>query len=184
MRTFFRSVRSRFKEQTAPRFLIFFLSLLLLVNCSDDAPSPEQNPGTDETGFRKDGTLSFYREDGSSEETIDIEIADTDEARRRGLMFRQTMGYDRGMLFIFEEVSRRGFWMKNTPLPLDIMFVDEDSTIINIARRTTPLSEENIQPERPRLFVVEVRAGFSAMHGIEPGMKIKWTRDTSSDSPK
>jgi len=147
------------------------------VNCSDDTPSSDANSDTDETSFRKDGSLTFFHTDGSPEEIIEIEIADTEEARRRGLMFRQELGYNRGMLFIFERTSTGGFWMKDTPLPLDIMFIDEDSTIINIARRTTPFSEENIYPDRPRLYVVEVRGGFAAMHGIEAGMTIDWTRD-------
>ena len=162
---------------TACRFLVLFLVLLVFVNCSDDTPSSDANSDTDETSFRKDGSLTFFHTDGSPEEIIEIEIADTEEARRRGLMFRQELGYNRGMLFIFERPSTGGFWMKDTPLPLDIMFIDEDSTIINIARRTTPFSEENIYPDRPRLYVVEVRGGFAAMHGIEAGMTIDWTRD-------
>ena len=182
MRTFSRTRRSWVGGPPVHRSLILFLSLLILVNCSDDASSPEPSQRADETGFRKDGTLTFYHEDGSPAETIDIEIAETNEARQRGLMFRQEMRYDRGMLFIFEQSDPSGFWMKNTPLPLDIMFVDEDSTIINIARRTTPYSEENIYPEGPKRYVVEVRGGFSAMHGIEPGMTVRWTRDGASDN--
>lgn len=180
MCTFSGPRRSWLSRHTARQCLILFLSVFVLVNCSNDASSPEADPDTDETGFRKDGSLTFYNEDGSAEQTIDIEIAETDAARQRGLMFRQEMGYDRGMLFIFEEPSPDGFWMKNTPLPLDIMFVDEDSAIINIARRTTPYSEENIYPERPKQYVVEVRGGFSAMYGIEPGMTVRWTRDAES----
>lgn len=181
MRTFLRSRRLRFSGHTAHRCLILFLSLLVLVNCSNDESSPDTNQRTDETGFRKDGSLTFYDANGSPGETIDIEIAETDAARQRGLMFRQKMGYDRGMLFIFERSDTTGFWMKNTPLPLDIMFVDADSTIINIARRTTPYSEDNIYPERAKKYVVEVRGGFSAMHGIEPGMTVRWTRDDAPD---
>lgn len=172
------SARPTSSADTACRFLITFLVLLVFVNCSDDPPSSDANSDIDETSFRKDGSLTFFHPDGSPEETIDIEIADTDAAQSRGLMFRQELGYNRGMLFIFENPSTGGFWMKNTPLPLDIMFVDTDSTIINIARRTTPFSEENIYPDRPRLYVVEVRGGFSAMHGIEAGMTIDWTRDS------
>ena len=180
MRTFSRTRRLWADEPTVYRYLILFLSLLVLVNCSDDASSPEPNQRADETGFRKDGALTFFHEDGSPAGTIDIEIAETNEARQRGLMFRQEMGYDRGMLFIFERSDPSGFWMKNTPLPLDIMFVDEDSTIINIARRTTPYSDENIYPEGPKQYVVEVRGGFSAMYGIEAGMTVRWTRNTAS----
>lgn len=181
MRTFLCCRPSWLSGHTWHQCLTLFLSLLVLVNCSNDESASEPGQETNEIAFRKDGSLTFYSEDGSAEKTIDIEIAETDEARKRGLMFRQEMGYDRGMLFIFEQSDTSGFWMKNTPLPLDIMFIDEDSTIINIARRTTPYSEKNIYPERPRRYVVEVRGGFSAMHDIVPGMTVRWTRGNGPD---
>jgi uncharacterized membrane protein (UPF0127 family) len=67
-------------------------------------------------------------------------------------------------------------WMKSTPLPLDIVFVAPDSQVINIARRTTPFSEETIEPIAPRKFVVEVRAGFADRFGLTDSTRIRWTR--------
>jgi hypothetical protein len=157
--------------------------LLPLVSCSDDSDSQNAS-ATNEPRFRKDGTLTFV-DDGSAVRTIDIEIAETNAERARGLMFRRSMGYDRGMLFLFEQADTTGFWMKNTPLPLDIMFLAPDSSIINIVKRTTPFSTDNIYPTAPKKYVVEVRAGFADRFDIEPGMTVRWTRepDGSSSAP-
>lgn len=177
---------TRFATCMTPRTR-YLLPLLLLtgslffVSCSDDT-SDSTSPSASEPSFRKDGTLTFVQSDGTPVRTIDVEIAETDAARARGLMHRRSLGYDRGMLFIMEETSRTGFWMKNTPLPLDIMFLDPDSSIINIVENTTPFSTKNIKPEAPKRYVVEVRAGFSNRFNIEPGMTVQWTR-TSDPSP-
>lgn len=149
--------------------------LLILVGCNGD--EPERTPT-----FEKEGTLTFYTPDERSLKTIDIEIADSDVERQRGLMRRRSLGYDRGMLFIFDEVNAGSMWMKNTPLPLDIVFVDADSQVINIHRRTTPFSEEPIEPTAPRKFVVEVRAGFADKFGVTDSSRVRWTRDRSGES--
>lgn len=159
------------------RYVTTFLvlaALALLPACADDEgrlPTLE-----DEPQFQKEGTLTFYDPDGEPIRTIDIEIAETDEERARGLMGRRQMGYDRGMLFIFDETNTSGFWMKNTPMPLDIVFVGPDSQVVSIARRTTPFSEETIEPEGPKRFVVEVRAGFADRYDLSDSTRIRWER--------
>ena len=130
--------------------------------------------------FRKDGTLSFIDADGDTLSTIDIEIADSDQERFRGLMGRRSLPPRSGMFFIMDEVDARGFWMKNTPLPLDIIFVGPDSQVINIVKRTTPFSEADILPTAPKKYVVELRAGVSDRIGITDSTKIVWTRDTGA----
>ncbi len=91
-------------------------------------------------------------------------------------MRQRSLGYDRGMLFIFDEIDEGGMWMKNTPLPLDVVFVAPDSQVINIARRTTPFSEETIEPAAPKKYVVEVRAGFADRFNLSDGTLVRWTR--------
>lgn len=151
------------------------LALLLLLGTGCGAEEGKTSgPGT--TTFQKEGTLAFCQPNGDTLKTIDIEIADTEGERARGLMRRRTLGYNRGMLFIFDEVNESGMWMKNTPLPLDIVFVDPDSQVINIARRTTPFSERSIEPEGAKRFVVEVRAGFADRFGITDSTRVRWTR--------
>lgn len=152
--------------------IVTILVPLLAVSCGGES---QQSTSGDPT-FEKEGTLTFYHPNGEDLTTIDIEIADTDTERQQGLMRRRTLGFNRGMLFIFDEVDRGGMWMKNTPLPLDIVFVAPDSQVINIARRTTPFSENTIEPDAPRKFVVEVRAGFADRFGLTDTTRVRWTR--------
>ena len=153
------------------RLLACLLPLALLgLQCASEPPASDPAPSFE------DGRLAFVTPSGDTLATIAIEIADTDAERQRGLMQRRSLGYDRGMLFIFEETSTDGMWMKNTPLPLDIVFVSPDSQVINIARRTTPFSEETIEPAAPRRFVVEVRAGFANEFGLTDSTRVRWVR--------
>ncbi len=127
--------------------------------------------------FRKEGTLQFVRADGQPIRQIDIEIADTDMERARGLMWRRTLGSDQGMLFIMETLEPQSFWMLNTYLSLDILFVDADSTIVKIRPNTKPRSLDAVTSDVPALYVVEVNAGFCAQHGIREGDQIRFTKN-------
>jgi uncharacterized membrane protein (UPF0127 family) len=128
-----------------------------------------------EPPFRQEGSLRFLSgEDGTVKATIDIEVADNDMERQFGLMYRKSMGADQGMLFLFEQSEPQGFWMKNTFIPLDILFVDENRTILNIHEHTVPHSESTLASEGPARYVVEVNGGFSAARGIRPGDRIAW----------
>jgi len=138
--------------------------------------APDRGSPSNPPEFRHDGTLTFLSAAGDSLTTIDIEIADTDSERAQGLMYRRSMRFDRGMLFVFDEESTSGMWMRNTPLPLDMIFVDADGAIINIVERTTPFSEESIAPEAPRKYVIEVRAGFVERHNLDDTAHIQWSR--------
>jgi len=111
--------------------------------------------------------LTIETEDGPLDFTV--EIAATGEARSRGLMFRREMADDHGMLFIFEAEGDRYFWMKNTPLSLDIIFIRSDGTIAHIAKGTTPFSEKTIPSQGPAQFVLEVVAGTADALNIKAG---------------
>jgi len=148
------------------------LVLVLLGGCTTEEPTQDRGASS----FEQDGRLAFVRPSGDTLHTIAIEIADTDAERQRGLMGRRSLGFNRGMLFVFDSVDDGGMWMKNTPLPLDIVFVAADSQVINIARRTTPFSEETITPKAPRKFVVEVRAGFAHRFDLSDSTRVRWTR--------
>lgn len=152
---------------------LLVLTAALLAGCGSD---DNQNAISMGTEFTKEGTLSFVAPGDSVLRSIDIEIAETNEERSRGLMFRRSMGYDKGMLFIFDAADESGFWMKNTPMSLDIIFVGADSQVVSIAKRTTPFSEDQVRPAAPKQFVVEVRAGFVDRFGIQKGTRIQWQR--------
>lgn len=101
-----------------------------------------------------------------------VEIADSEDERSRGLMFRRDLPTDRGMLFVFEETARRGFWMQNTPLPLDLLFVAESGRIVAI-RQGKPLSEEIIAPIYPIRFVLELHEGTARKNNIRIGSRMR-----------
>ena len=107
----------------------------------------------------------------SGEKSFSIEIADDPEERGAGLMFREDMDDDHGMLFIFERQQEVGFWMKNTPMPLDLLFVGQDGRVKAI-KRGEPFSEAPISPAEPVRFVLELKAGTSAREGIANGDKL------------
>lgn len=116
-------------------------------------------------------TLAIETASGKRHEII-AEIADTPAARGTGLMFREAMADDAGMLFDFHRESEVIFWMKNTLISLDMLFVKEDGTIARIARDTTPLSEKIIPSGEPVRFVLELVGGTSARLGIAKGDRL------------
>lgn len=134
-----------------------------------------------ERQFTKEGELSFFGKTGEKRITIDIEMPDTREERARGLMYRRSMAETGGMLFVHG--PRRGvfFWMKNTYIPLDMIFADKEMKIIQIRRNTTPLSEEPIFLPAGTEYTIEVNAGFSDRHGIQPGDSIQVKKTHSGE---
>lgn len=104
---------------------------------------------------------------------FDVEIAATPVQRGRGLMFRESMPADAGMLFIYSAEQPIRMWMKNTLLPLDMLFVAGDGQIVNIAENTTPLSEEVVGSSAPALGVVELNGGTARRLGIAPGDRVR-----------
>jgi uncharacterized membrane protein (UPF0127 family) len=106
------------------------------------------------------------------EREFQVEIADDARETSIGLMFRREMAENEGMLFDFGSEAPRSFWMQNTYIPLDMIFIKADGTIISIAERTTPLSEKPVPSKGSARFVLEVNAGMSDSLGIEPGDKV------------
>lgn len=104
----------------------------------------------------------------SGERSFTIEIADDAAERSAGLMYRQRMADDHGMLFVFGQPQEVSFWMKNTPMPLDLIFIDQDGRIRAI-RQGEPQSEAVIPSGVPVRFVLELKAGTAAKDGIEDG---------------
>ncbi len=136
--------------------------------------TPKSKSKRKNTNFEKEGSLTFLRPSGEEIKTIDIEVSDDDEERGQGLMHRQQMSDGQGMLFIFEKPEIQSFWMKNTYLALDIIYIGADSTIGSIAKNTRPLSQEGVRSKQPSQFVVEVPAGFTDAYGIAKGDKIQF----------
>jgi len=101
-----------------------------------------------------------------------VELALTDAERARGLMYRRAMPADEGMLFDFEGERIVTMWMRNTYIPLDMLFIGADWTIRHIAARTTPLSERTISSTAPVRYVVEINGGLARKLGLAPGDRV------------
>jgi uncharacterized membrane protein (UPF0127 family) len=108
---------------------------------------------------------------------VSVEIANTEEKRQLGLMYRTGLPETHGMLFLFPREGPLSFWMKNTPRSLDIIYINSAHLIISIARNTVPFSEENIPSGKPAQFVLEVNGGFCQRHGINEGDRVEFPTD-------
>ena len=111
---------------------------------------------------------------------VTVEIAATPEARAHGLMYRRDLAADAGMLFIFPTASEQRFWMKNTPLPLDMIFIGANRRIIGIVADTRPFSTNSLGVGGLSQYVLEVNAGFSAKHGLAAGDLVDFVHITAA----
>lgn len=109
----------------------------------------------------------------SGEKSFGLEIADTDQKRSAGLMYRKDFPADRAMIFVFGEERPVMMWMANTPLPLDMLFVRNDGSIARVAENTVPFSKDIVASGEPVAFVIEVNAGIAAKLGIKAGDTVK-----------
>jgi hypothetical protein len=156
---------------------LVLLTLVTACQQPDAGSNDDASADTTETiPFRPDGALAFLAE-GDTITTVTIEIADTDSARARGLMQRASLPEQSAMLFLFPREQVQSFWMANTPLALDLFFVDADSQIVSIAKYTRPFSDEQIVSEGPAQYVVETPAGFADTYGIVEGNRVRWQRE-------
>ena len=153
--------------------------LLLLVAVLTGCGSEPDSSVISEKKFRKDGTLDFIAADGSTITTIDIEVVQSREAQATGLMGRRSIPSTTGMLFVYDAPKDQSFWMKNTPVPLDIIFIGSDSSVVNIVKRTKPLSTATIESTSPAQYVLEVRGGFTDRMKIDSTTRFNW--DITSD---
>lgn len=102
-----------------------------------------------------------------------VELATTPAERSRGLMYRKSLPTDQGMLFDMGAAGPTAFWMRNTFVSLDIIFIGADGRVLNVAARTTPLSEETVPSDGDARFVLELLAGQAAAVGLKPGDRIR-----------
>lgn len=111
---------------------------------------------------------------GAEPVTVRAEVAATPALHRRGLMFRRHMPRDEGMLFVFEEPEVQSFWMRNTYLRLDIIFIGADRRVIETIADAAPLTNELRAIDGESQYVLEVHGGFAAAHGIVPGTPVRF----------
>lgn len=110
---------------------------------------------------------------GRAPVTVAVEVADTPTARARGLMYRRHLPRGEGMWFVFDTDVRHPFWMKNTYLSLDLIFVGADERVVDIIANAQPNSEASLMPRAPYRYVLEVPAGFARRHRIGFGDRVR-----------
>ncbi|MBC3757560.1 DUF192 domain-containing protein [Hyunsoonleella sp. SJ7] len=156
----------------------FGISLLVLalfslgaVSCKKENPKVQQT----EVTFKKEGELQIFNPETDSLKTkLDIEIADTDFDVETGLMYRNSMKSNQGMLFVFEDERERYFYMKNTRIPLDIIYIDAKKSIVSFQKNAKPFDESALPSEAPAKYVLEINAGLADQWGLKAGDSILW----------
>jgi hypothetical protein len=126
--------------------------------------------------FKKQGELRFLTPKQDFISGIDVELAQDESQRQLGLMYRDTLAENQGMLFLFDNEEVRAFWMKNTILSLDMIFVNARNEIVTIHKYTTPYSEETYMSTKPAKYVLEVNAGYTDKRKVSVGDRISWNR--------
>ena len=114
---------------------------------------------------------------------LQVEVADTSAKRSLGLQYRNELGEEQGMLFLFPSEGAQSFWMKNTPLPLDMIFISSDLKIVGIIHQAVPFSTNSLTVPAPSQFVLEIKGGLSRRKGIEVGNNVRF-EDISLDTVK
>ncbi|HET8886832.1 MAG TPA: DUF192 domain-containing protein [Salinimicrobium sp.] len=152
------------------KYFVIGLCTLGVFSCKET--NKKTRIDTEEISFTKEGEVYMLKATGDTITRLDVEVADNNYERQTGLMYRSSLGTNQGMIFIFEKEEPRGFYMKNTNIPLDLVFLDSEKKVVNIAKDAVPQSMETIRSTAPAKYVLEVNAGLSETWNLEAGDKI------------
>lgn len=151
------------------------LCLFLAFGCKDNKTSTPVTIA--EVAFTKEGELKLVqKETDSILQTLDIEIADTEYKTQTGLMYRSSMEDNQAMLFVFPDSQVRSFYMKNTRIALDIIFINSNQEIVSFQKNAQPFDERSLPSNVPSQYVLEINAGLSDSWGLETGDRIEWKK--------
>ncbi len=154
-----------------------FLSTYVITYFKGAKRVPTKIINTDEIAFNKEGELAIIDTTGIVKKKLEIEIAETSYETQTGLMYRSKMQENRGMLFIFNNERMHSFYMKNTRIPLDILYINKDFEIVSVVENATPYDETSLPSQFPVMYVLEVNGGMKDKWGIELGDKISFTKN-------
>ena len=126
--------------------------------------------------FKKEAELVLKNANDSIIKKLDIEIADDEYKTQTGLMYRDQMGELQGMLFVFPDEDFRSFYMKNTNIPLDIIYIDADKKIVSFQKNTQPNNEISLPSNAPAKYVLEINAGLADEWQLEVGDKMEYIK--------
>ena len=152
--------------------LISFIVVILLFSCKEENKTIVKT----EQKFKKEGTLQIHK-DSLETISLDIEVAADEYERQTGLMHRASLEENQGMLFIFEEESPRSFYMKNTYISLDILFINAENKIVSFKENAEPTDETSLPSNAPAKYVLEINGGLIERWGLEIGDEISFTLD-------
>ena len=156
-------------------FFSLMLLFIFLISCKGDDQEKE-NITTEPIAFTKEGELTLMKPSGDTIQQLDIEIADNEYERETGLMYRESMETEQGMLFIYDKAEPRYFWMKNTYIPLDIIYFGSDSTAVSLQENAQPRDETALPSNEPAQFILEINGGLAEQWGLEAGDKMTFKR--------
>ena len=151
---------------------LLFIGVILCTSCKKDTPQ-NQSSTPIQVEFTKEGELSIFKQDSDSLiAQFDIEIAKTEYETQRGLMDRYSMKSNQGMLFIFPNSQPRSFYMKNTYIALDIIYVDSAKKIASFQENAKPLDESSLPSNAPAQYVFEINGGLVQSLSLQVGDRI------------
>ena len=154
--------------------IFLILALLTLSGCKEERKKVVK---TEAITFTKEGELTIYKEQSDSVIVkYNIEIAESDYETQTGLMYRESMELDQGMFFIFPDVLFHSFYMKNTKIPLDLIFIDDKLRIASFKENAQPMDETGLSSEVPVQYVLELNAGQRKQYSLEIGDRIAFIR--------
>lgn len=138
------------------QFTLIFMVLVSVFTCKNDKTDIKQTT----IAFKKEAVLTILKVADSTKINLDIEIADTDFDVQTGLMYRDAMEKKQGMLFVFDDEIPRYFYMKNTKIALDLIFIDAAKKIVSFQKNAKPMDETSLPSNVPAKYVLEVNAGL------------------------
>lgn len=156
-------------------FATLFISVLLLQSCKTES---KKEIKTEAISFTKEGVLTILKQETDSILShLDIEIAESEYETQTGLMYRESMKDNQGMLFIFPDVAMHSFYMKNTQIALDIIYIDENLKIASFQKDAQPFNETGLSSKVPVKYVLEINAGLSEKLELDIGDTISFTKE-------
>ncbi|MBT0607333.1 DUF192 domain-containing protein [Aequorivita echinoideorum] len=154
--------------------VLISMSIFSFYNCKEK--TEETKSLTKEITFTKEGELTLFKaETDSIIAKLDIEIADDEYQTQTGLMYRHSMPENQAMLFVFNDEQRRSFYMKNTEIPLDIIYFNAEKKINSIQKNAKPNDETSLPSETVSQYVLEVNAGLSDRWNLQNGDRFEFT---------
>lgn len=162
----------QFFRKSFPFILLLGLGVVLIGFVLSFFPLSEDSKTivqTTEPAFSHEGNLSISNKDGELIASFEIEVASSSHETSLGLMYRKSMPENRGMLFIFDREEERSFWMVNTYIALDIIYLNSKKQIVSIVKNATPLTETSRPSNAPAQYALEINAGVSDKFGLKVG---------------